>query len=283
MMLFRFNYHYLLISLTGSLAIVFSISSPGNTQGQSVELNGNAGNGNSLSQSIQWDPPTPPNSGEPGGRGQGGGSRTNCDRYANLQAIVPSLRSRARWGQTVSDRPTLWIYAPEGFADQEIVEIRLKDSATGTLVQQRFQTRAIEPGVTSIAFPNQAALKVGQSYQWSFSVQCQRIDANNVDTIDTPITLQGSVTRVALKLPVLQQLRQQKDPIQKAMIYAKQGIWFDALATLGQVLRSPATSQDRMHQDAQTAWNQLLDQAGFAPLNAVPVQPELGPAPLNAR
>ncbi|MGI0491852.1 DUF928 domain-containing protein [Alkalinema pantanalense CENA528] len=279
MMLYMFNYRYLLISLVSGLAIAFSISNPVHAQGNSVESNGSTGNGTSLSQSIQWDPPTPPNSGEPGGRGQGGGSRTTCDRYTNLQVIVPTLPSKALWGQTVSDRPTLWIYAPEGFADQETVEIVLKQPATGTLVKQQFKTRAIEPGITSIAFPDQVALKVGQSYQWFFSVQCQRPDMDDLTTINTPIILRGSVTRVALKLPVLQQLRQQKDPTQKAMIYAKQGIWFDALTTLGQVLRSPTTNQNGMNQDAQKAWNQLLDQAGFSPLNTVPVQPELAPVP----
>lgn len=213
-------------------------------------------------------PPPPPHIGEPGGRGQGGGSRGDaCRRYEGVTALVPvAAPSAVAWGVSVADHPTLWLYAPQGLAANLPLELVLEDE-TG---QNRYRTmvRSTETiaGVFSLSLPATAPpLPVG-NYRWSVSIFCDSIEP------DLPIVLQGNLQRIAPPVDLQSQLAQTQDPIEQAKLYAQAGIWYDALTTLGE--RRPQAT------DA-AVWSDLLQQGNLDAFATAPITLCCTPESLN--
>ena len=105
---------------------------------------------------IKFTPPPPPDPGEPDNRGQGGGSRGPCRRYAGLTALVPS----GAWGVTVSEHPTMWIYAPAGLAARVPLEFVLRDRQGNALYKTSFVATELPAGVMQLPLPTQVKLPV---------------------------------------------------------------------------------------------------------------------------
>lgn len=218
------------------------------------------------SSGIQFSPPIPPDTGEPGDRGQGGGARGDCPQYEGLLGLVPQVQTRTgpiSWGLTTRDRPTVWVYAPRGIQAATPLEFVLRERSGKTVYKQRFQATATPAGVVSLPLPSTSpALQVGQSYRWTFSVYC------NAQTPDRPVTLRGSIQRVAPGAGLQQQLTQAKTPQEQAFAYASAGIWYDALTLLGQRLQT--TSR---YSSTQTAWADLLRQGKLEPASQATIVP----------
>jgi hypothetical protein len=218
-------------------------------------------NQNSAIQStIYYDPPTPdpPNQGEPGGRGQGGGQR-GCDVVA-LVPLTQATNQASAWGLTTSDRPTFWFHLqrPQSAMSDINVELSLqKRDQPGTNAQTNLTLPKVQPGVISFAAPT--SLTVNQPYQWSLKVYCNQDEQF--------VQAQGTIRRVNLSSTAQQQLKTAKNPVEKAVIYAKNGIWFDALNTLANQVQ---TTQDR---NAIVAWRDLLNQVNLGKSASAPIVP----------
>ncbi|NJR52564.1 MAG: DUF928 domain-containing protein [Leptolyngbyaceae cyanobacterium CSU_1_3] len=183
-------------------------------------------------QPIRFVPPTPPDPGEPGGRGQGGGSRGECRPYSDISPLVP----QSNWGRTTIDRPTLWFHAPQGLASGVAIEWVLRDDANQPLYKTTFRTPKTSPGVVSLSLPATAPpLRVSQTYRWTVFIYC------NPEEPDQPVTLRGRIQRVAPSAKLQAQLATSTDALERATLYASDGIWHDALTTLGLQLRSQQT------------------------------------------
>ncbi|KAM3089685.1 DUF928 domain-containing protein [Phormidesmis sp. 146-35] len=194
-------------------------------------------------KSIRFVPPTPPDPGEPGGRGQGGGSRGACRPYEAVNALLP----QSGWGLTTSDRPTLWLNLPQGLEAGVAIAWVLRDEAGNPILKTRFKAPKTPPGVISLSVPPTTGLKVNQTYRWTVSIYCDPQEP------DEPITLRGRMTRSVLS-PKLQAQIAAATPLEKATLYAENGIWYDSLTTLGlqlQAQKDPATA---------AAWTDLLQQ-----------------------
>jgi Domain of Unknown Function (DUF928) len=212
-----------------------------------------------LKSSIRWTPPPPPpNLGDPGGRGQGGGSRGSCDAYKTVSALLPRSQS---WGLTTQTHPTFWLNLPKGLADQVPLEISLQNRQGKPLFKKVWNAALSNPGIVHLSLPQDApALQINQQYRWSIAIYC---DAENPDT---PVMIRGTIGRVDLPPSAADRLTPALSAIDKATLYAEQGIWYDAVTTLGlEQLSQPTTS-------ASIAWNTLLQQAGLSSLRSVPVQ-----------
>lgn len=201
---------------------------------------------------IQFTPPTPPDPGNPSDRGQGGGRRGPCDeKYPNLTALVPAPRPNQpddRWGLTISNRPTIWFSTPTGIEDGTLIEWRLRDANGKTL--QRTTSRLSKTASGTISFPVPAPLAIA-TYQWDLAVYCH--SSNSENDVDQPLIRKGRIQRIAPPKGLEQELSIAKTPLERAKIYAKYGIWYDALNTLGTELRS----KDKA---ISNAWRELLQQ-----------------------
>ena len=216
----------------------------------------------SQSQHIQFIPPPPPNIGEPDGRSRGAASRgPACQRYEHVMALVPSLKTTQNipWGLTTATHPTLWFYAPQGLAANIPLEFILHDETGQNRYRNVVQTPETPIGVFSLSLPATAdALQLGKTYQWSVSIYC------DAEVIDTPITMKGHLQRIALPARLQNQLDATSDILERAILYAKNGIWYDTLTTLGGRIRQ-GNDVDVL---ITSAWTDLLKQANLNGLDS---------------
>lgn len=198
---------------------------------------------------IRWKPPTPPSSlGIPGNRAQGGGTR-GCQPYRGITALVPRLPQQAAWGQTIADRPTVWINTPQGLAPDLLMEMTVREQ-NGKLVAKQSSTtkRKISSGAIGILFPPTAALQIDRTYDWTVALYC-----DTDERVDRPFLVQGQIQRIAAPAA----LSTAKSSLDRIQILAENGIWYDALTQLGHRFRQ---TKDR---ELATTWTTLLRSAGI--------------------
>jgi Domain of Unknown Function (DUF928) len=198
---------------------------------------------------IRWQPPpVPPNLGDPGGRGQGGGSRGPCDNYDKVSALLPP----SQWGLTTLEYPTIWLNLPKGLAAQVPVEFVLADNQGKVLFKEITDAVKTSAGINPFPVPTRApALQVNQQYSWSIAIYC------DADVPDKPVVIRGNIGRSALSSLATTQFSQRLDAIDRASIYAEQGFWYDALTTLGMERRSANWRA------VAIAWKDLLSQVNL--------------------
>ena len=205
---------------------------------------------------IQFVPPPPPTIGVPREGGRGAGSRgPACKRYENVTALVPFTKTKVQtiqWGLTTVKHPTVWFYAPQGLAANIPLEFVLQDEAGQNRFRTVVQTSNVPKGVFSLSLPATAdPLQLGKLYRWSISIYC------DPEALDIPITVEGNVKRIALSNSVQNQLAATQSILEQANLYATEGVWYDALTTLGESLRQSEGSESIM------AWKDLLQQANL--------------------
>jgi hypothetical protein len=216
-----------------------------------------------LNSSIKFQPPPPPTRrGEPTGRAQGGAGR-GCEPTA----LVPLIKSNKSnndnflWGLTVSERPQFWFSLPRNLTAKDAIEFVLTDNQGKSVYKTKLNSSTTPQGIVSFAIPqNVPPLAIGKSYDWSFSLYC---DFKTVE--DKPGNIQGSIQRIAVNTQLKNQLANAKTPVQQANIYAKNGIWFDALTTLGVNMRREKSK------DISSAWTELLRQINLEKTAPLPI------------
>src|SRR4028119_1609712 len=175
----------------------------------------------------------------------------------NLTALVP----KNKIGRTVSDYPTFFFYLPQ--TDAELAELILEDESGNQIYQQDLTIKNLS-GVIGVSIPantNVPPLEVGKSYTWKFTVVCDPEDRAS-DQLET-----GIVRRVELSPDILSEL-DAADPRQKAVIYAQNGIWQDALGTLAAARRANPNDTD-----LAADWESLLDSVKLGSIAAEPILP----------
>ena len=174
-------------------------------------------------------------------------SQSSVSQALKLTAIAP----QGNYGLTTLERPDLWIYLPETSAKQVILSIK-KEGKTPHW-QQSIELTG-EAGVTGIKLADDApALETGSNYQWAVILVCnERPDPN-----DPVVT--SWIRRVVSK-------NSQSSPtsaLEQVSIYAKEGIWYDALNLLISSKSSQANWQD--------LWREYLESAGLDKITDLPV------------
>jgi hypothetical protein len=207
------------------------------------------------SQIIFNAPPPPTDQGAPSGRSQGGASRGNCEQYQGLRAIVPSSEGRV-WGLTASEHPTIWVYLPSALTAETAIEFVLQDATDQELYRTQFTTDT-QPGLIRLAVPETApAIEPDKSYLWTLAIYCNPLQPSD------SVFVQGNVQRSRLT-PEQQSQLAAATTLERSRLYAALGFWYDALTTLADLRQTDPTQ-------AETAWNELLQQVG---LEAVADQP----------
>uniref|UniRef100_A0A832H4C6 DUF928 domain-containing protein n=1 Tax=Oscillatoriales cyanobacterium SpSt-402 TaxID=2282168 RepID=A0A832H4C6_9CYAN len=207
----------------------------------------------------------PANIGEPKGRGAGGRRGCNAndadDQLIPLVPITETSDRSIRWGLTTSAHPTLWVYSPKGFQNGALIWLSVLDQTNTMLYRIPFQIPKTSSGVLQFAVPSKvASLQPNTPYRWQLTIYCNSGGDNlNNLTFDTPFIITGGVQRIVLSADSQQQLAIAKTSLGKAIVYAKNGIWYDSLTTLGNSIRdSTAPNNDMLR-----AWMELLQQSNL--------------------
>ena len=207
------------------------------------------------------------------GRRSGMGSRDNCPPVPiPITALVPFKQQKninnntnksieIVEGLTTSQRPEFLFYLP--YTTQNLsgskAEFSLQDTTGTDVYREKAIALPSKPGIVSVSLPNTKSLEVGKNYRWYFKVHC------NQQTAGIPIYVEGGIKRIDLDFGIKKQLGTAANSQQKAVIYAREGIWFDALNMLAQLRRSsgnPSIEED---------WQSLLNSAKLDKIAASPM------------
>lgn len=224
-------------------------------------------NPQALPISLAWIPPDVPERGVPGKR-KAAATRGRCQKVEPpLTALVPATPSIASEGQipsesvfglTVVSHPTFWFYVPYALTPDLPVEFVLQDENYNEIYWTKFVASSSSPNVVGIELPSTvASLEVGKQYRWYFVVKCE--------PLGSPVVT-GWVKRMSLN-PSLKNQLDKATLEQKAIIYARSGLWYDTLNALAK-LRQQNSNNDLVMKD----WVKLLQSVD---LDAIAVAPLL--------
>ncbi|MEG4217881.1 DUF928 domain-containing protein [Microcoleus sp. Pol14C6] len=225
-------------------------------------------------QPPQINPPSSPPNAQPAGprfvepediapsTRQGGTHRglvgNGCGSSSQLSFTV--LVPTNKMGRTVSDYPTFFFYLPQ--TDAKLAEFIIEDESSGEIIYEQDVTITNLSGVISVTIPankNVSPLQVGKNYRWSVALICDSLDPS-VDLLET-----GIVRRVELSPDIRSQL-EKADPRQKTVIYAKNGIWLDALSNLAAARRANPNDAE-----LTADWESLLDSVKLGHIAKEPI------------
>lgn len=222
------------------------------------------------SRPVFVSPKTPNGLSRVSGRRTGMGSRNNCPAVSiPLTALAPLTRQQkvnqkpdigVVGGLTTSERPTFWFYVPYTQDNRNLrAEFSLQDSTGEDIYRNKAIALPAKPGVIGVSLPDTVkSLEVNQSYRWYFKIRC------NQQTASLPVYVEGEIQRINLDSGVTEELFA-ANPQQKIAIYAKEGIWFDALNMLAQLRQS---SQDA---SVKKDWQSLLQSANLDNISTAPL------------
>lgn len=214
---------------------------------------------------IIFNDPTPPQQGSPSGRQRGGASRGNCRQFESLTALLPA-KGKA-WGQTMSDRPTVWVYLPAPLTEQTPIEFVVQDAADNYVYNTRMTNPTTKPGLIRLSMPvTTQPLEVGKAYTWTLSVYCDPAKPSSA------VFVKGIIQRVAaadLQAPLAQ-----ATPLERVRLYAARGLWYDALTAIADLYQA-SPNQPAIG----NAWRSLLQQTNLEPLTQMPFSSCCTPKP----
>lgn len=194
-----------------------------------------------------WNAFNPPNRGLPGGRQEGGGVRGPCP---NGSEKMTALSPQTDAGLTASGSPSFLLFVPEGLSLP--MEFTLSEYADGNNQAEKevYKTRLTltgTPGIISVSLPGNKSLDVGKNYYWSFALVCKE------NAPEASIIRGGWVQRAEVS-PSLQQEIAKASTEKQADIYAREGMWYDTVATLAQLRRNKPEDTT-----IQARWQALLN------------------------
>jgi Domain of Unknown Function (DUF928) len=194
--------------------------------------------------------PSPPNRGVAGNR-KGAGSRliskdsTNESGKSNRRfvAIVPDYRILTEggkpnselskvWGLTASEYPTIWFYVPYPQSLVSRIDFTLynRDDLSNQVFYKEERKSALRPGIISFSLPRtKRPMTVNQLYQWELKLTLNR-------NLEKEVFVTGWIQRAALSNELGKKLKL-ATLHEQAILYAENGIWYDAISTLANLRR----------------------------------------------
>ena len=191
---------------------------------------------NSINTPVLFQPP--PGEEQPEDT-KGGGSRdegSSCNRDImtqqenrddgdKLTAIAPS----SYYGLTTAERPTFWVNVPKTSARQAILLIKKGSNANWHQLATHSQQSVNLTGKASLVgiklSEDAPALEIGENYQWVVALVC-----GNQPNPNDPLVAAG-IKRIA-RLQISKEISNTSTELDKASVYARKGIWYDALDIL---------------------------------------------------
>lgn len=191
------------------------------------------------------------------------GSRNNCtiDEKIRLTALVPLSKKadgrELRWGLTTKEYPTFWFYVPHTLKFVKNTKFSLRNRKNQTIYEKKIQLDST-PGVIRISLPaNVPALKIGEWYQYYLFMD---VDCNSKGLFRKKFA-KAWIKREAIDANLEAQL-QRISTRQRGFLYAKNGIWYDAMVSFAKL---------KYAQNNNSEWKQMLDLIGLGDISQVPV------------
>jgi Domain of Unknown Function (DUF928) len=204
------------------------------------------------------------------GRTQGGATRGTCAKGQN--PLLP-ITSTEKVGLTTQAYPTLAWYLP-AMAPTD-VEFVLQENDRN-VYSTSFQVTG-EAKLITIKLPensNLPPLQVGKTYTWKFVLHCP-----STASMDSFAVTQGQIQRIAPSA-TLSHAIQTASPADQAELFAKEGIWYDAVGNFLEARRQGDNPQ------RQASWQELINSVDWgleaAQLNQViqaPIASAANPTP----
>lgn len=230
---------------TVSMAVVLGISlSPSinaRAQAQSRPNGVNQNLSNPYQVADVFDPPdrgAPPRTAEGGTRG--------CEIAKEGQKDLTALTPFPYLALTVEEYPTLFWYVPKSEAVE--LEFTLLDENEQEIYKTTFATPT-QAGIVSLSLPEGelAPLKAGKMYHWYLAMVCDAQDR----TGDRWVA--GSIERYEPSQSLSEELAEASQ-MAVPSIYAREGIWQDALSTLAELRRDNPNDLTLL-----SRWEELLN------------------------
>jgi len=177
----------------------------------------------------------------------GGATRSaGCTEQACLIGLVPDLVAQtAPVPQTIAERPTFYFLIPE-IDGQAYFRLFESDSSLtkGKRVYRTSFKIKNKAGILAFKMPDNAPiLKPDQNYVWEFVV----------GGLTDAETVSGSVRRVLPNQELVDQLKQVSLPLDRAALFAQEGIWFETVQTLAEAQRGIYKKPEIVNE-----WKELL-------------------------
>lgn len=183
---------------------------------------------------------------------------TRCDEYIppiRLTALIPE----SPISTTIDSHPTLFFYIPDTYLEE--AEFVLLDESHQIVYQKTWQIKETDR-IVSVDFsdlPSLPPLEIGKRYSWHFLINFDR------STPEDAVAVSGWIERIELNTDIKRQLEMASPQAQPA-IYAANGIWYNALASLAE-LRCASPDNSTLTSD----WESLLRQVGLQEISSKPV------------
>jgi Domain of Unknown Function (DUF928) len=207
----------------------------------------------------------PPNRGTPPSR-EGTGSRGDC-LYKQDKPPLTRLVGGTNSKLTVNNYPTLWFYIPYTRQESPLGQFYLQDEKD-EIYKTSFQLPD-KPGIVSISLPSTVKpLEVGKTYRWYLDITCPSKRGSKEAT--TPASLTGVVEKIKPSSALENELKTATNPVEQIKIYAKNGIWIDALT---EVVKQRQKQPD--NSTFKQLWVELLRQPQIN-LSSIAQEPIIG-------
>ena len=206
---------------------------------------------------AEYKPPT--NIGSPPDTAAGGTRGTKCPQDRNisgppLTALVPA---NDKWRLTVEGQPQFFVYLPQSSAKR--AEFVLKAPNQKDVYRKSFPISG-KAEIIGISLPkNVAALEKGKDYKWFFTILCDSQDRSRNPFVSELIRKQELDSSLAARV-------QKASLRDRSKLYAENGIWHDAVATLAELRRGSPNDATLVNE-----WKTLLQSAGLQEFSNVPI------------
>ena len=183
---------------------------------------------------------------------RGGGSRYGDNQPAAIMALLP----QTYFGTTVYQRPEILVYLPQSEAKEGIFSI--KDARGNTLHEMTVSVSG-KAGVISIKVPTD--LKIDKNYQWFLALKMDGQISPRTPYVD------GWIKRIQPNKEIARSM-QEKDLLDVAKAFGKEGVWYDCVATLAS-LRAAQPNNPTLKKH----WSELLESVGLQDIEKAPIIP----------
>lgn len=181
-----------------------------------------------------------------------------------LTALVPVQQKPDNekeyvFGLTVKAYPHFWFYIPYKFNPGLQATFDFKNKQGDSILGDEPITINLSqiPGIISFALPaTKKGLEIGEIYRWEFILKC-RPNESSAD-----VTVTGKIKRVAASPN-----QNAGTPREQVARYVRDGIWYEALTTLAEEIRSANLSDPSLDSD----WNALLEAIDLQYLSKKPL------------
>ena len=196
-------------------------------------------------------PPPPSGRDERPAKRRDAGSSGSCQRLNSketefLTALVPKQNYQAL---TVASHPTFWFYIPFPAQNFHSLKFRL-ETADG--YQVTVKPKNEKPGIVSFTLPaTEKQLEIGQEYKWALFLYCQ--DPEQKSSRPVTFFVSSSIKRITPSKQLENELKAATTEPAKSAVYARNGIWYEALTLIGNRRRTDSTNPE-LAQD----WANLL-------------------------